>query len=134
MTLYYYFDDNGEPFEFEVSHSDIMNNFVPHMKTEDVLHLAKQIYDEQIVGSPEELEYKEEYGIDNLTFFDNPDGPKVHEAALALIRDTDSDDIVQMMESQISEYFREDAYEAYEDGKRYRSDPYGYNGVNYMDF
>ena len=129
MTLTYYFGRDGEDdFEYEVDLDDYLYDIKKDPKK--VLELVKEVYEEDT-----ELQkwYKKEFGIDSVDKIevDNDEGK---DAAYEALSDTDEKVIYELRKDEIDDYFRDDAYEAYEDAVAYNKDSLGYYGMSIHDF
>lgn len=129
MTLTYYFGRDGEDdFEYEVDLDDYLYDIRKDPKK--VLELVKEVYEEDT-----ELQnwYKEEFGIDSVDKIE-VDSDEGKDAAYEALSDTDKEVIYDLRKDEIDDYFRNDAYEAYEDAVAYNKDPLGYYGMSIHDF
>lgn len=129
MTLTYYFGrDEEDDFEYEVDLDDYLYDIKRDPKK--VLELVKEVYEEDT-----ELQkwYKEEFGIDSSDKIE-VDSDEGKDVAYAALSDTDEKIIYDLRKDEIDDYFRDDAYEAYEDAVAYNKDPLGYYGMSIHDF
>lgn len=126
VTINYYFgryDDELYPYEVDI------NEYTDSLSLQDKLDLAKSMYDDL----PEtEKEYaKNEYDINSENDFivGNTDAYDYINDVLFTI---DFEDLIfQIEENRVEDFFRSDAYEAYEDSKL---TPEQYNDWRQSDF
>lgn len=128
MTLTYYFGRDEDDFEYEVDLDDYLYDIKKDPKK--VLELVEEVYEEDT-----ELQkwYKEEFGIDSVDKIE-VDSDEGKDAAYEALRDTDEKIIYDLRKDEIDDYFRDDAYEAYEDAVAYNKDSLGYYGMSIHDF
>lgn len=126
VTINYYFgryDDELFPYEVDI------DEYTDSLSLQDKLNLAKSMYDD--LPKTEKEYAKNEYDINSEDDFivGNTDAYDYINDVLFTI---DFQDLIfQIDEDRVEDFFRSEAYEAYEDSKL---DPYTYNGVSPRDF
>lgn len=125
MILTYYFGRyDDEEFEYETDGTD----FIQNLELKDVIPLAEFLLDEDnklVKNLASEYNIKSVKDIDITT----DDGK---EFIYYLLHDyAEPKDIVEVYEDDLLDYYRADAYEAYEDSKL---SAWEYNGVHVSDF
>lgn len=124
MILTYYFGRyDDEEFEYETDGTD----FIQSIELEDAIPLAEYLIDNNEHVKDLALEYNIKSAKDiNITTDDGKEF--IH----YILHDyAEPKDIAEVYEDDLLDYYREDAYEAYEDSKL---SPWEYNGVHISDF
>lgn len=124
ITLDYDFDDDS--FEYEVDPSDYFDT----LDDFDTCVLGKDIYDK--LSTEEKDVLLSDFGTDATSFSSQSD--LCVDLSRALISDSNVDELAKDYIEQITDYFYEDAKDAYENSLAYKRDKYGYYGVSERDF
>lgn len=122
--LNYEFDEND--YEYDVDTRPYFDN----LEDNDACELASEIYSE--LDSIEQEDIKNEFGEEAVKF--DPNIEDSINLSRAIIEDTDEDKLVEKDKDRVTDFFKDDALEQYEDDIAYKSDKYGYYGVSERDF
>lgn len=131
MTLWYNFgSDDYDEFEYDVSLSQLRNFFMS-LPSEELVDAFQQAFE----ALPKEDQYAilDERGEKNfacpnyLAWIDDDKEWVISEFLL-------NNDILELFEDDLHDYFEEEAAEQWRDAEEYRKDPYAYNGVKRSDF
>lgn len=123
MNVNYDFNDNDDTFEYDV---DVTEYIKEKCSAQDLLKIAQDYWNDGMSD-----EDKKQYIEDGITEINSSTSA---DDISDIVSEIDDDWFYNNRYDEIKDAYEDEAIEAYEDSKAYKSDPLGYYGMSMSDF